>query len=125
MLWCAKVVLARDELRITLSCKALCGIFEKKFDLALPKLADDDIHEITTPYIVTRRSKGAIMIDGVDERLERDDPFNRAEYEIQNWVKGVVWRDMHFSGNSLGHIAEVEKVHPTYVSRLIDQSFNF
>lgn len=121
---CTKVVLAQSELRITLKCKALSGIFEKKFDLPLPKLTDDYAHEITTPYIVTRRSKGAIMIDGIDERLDRDDPFNRPEHEIQNWVKGIVWRDMHFSGKSLSIIAEAEKVHPTYVSRLIDESFN-
>lgn len=119
-----KVVLAHKELRITLNCKALSGIFEKIFNLTLPKLTDDNVHEIITTYIVTRRSKGAIMIDGVDERLDRDDPFNRAEHEIQNWVKGVVWRDMHFSGKSLGAIAKTENVHPTYVSRLIDESFN-
>lgn len=121
---CTKVVLAQHELRVTVNCKALGGILEMKFNLALPMLADDAVYEITTPYIVTRRSKGAIMIDGADEKLDRDDPFNRAEHEIQNWVKGVVWRDMHFSGKSLGAIAEAENVHPTYVSRLIDESFN-
>ncbi len=121
---CTRVVLDREKLCISLSCKAVSEILERTFDLTLPKLPDDRRHEITAPYIVTRRSKGAIMIDGVDARLERNDPFNRAEHEIQNWVKGVVWRGLHFGGKSLKAIAEAEKVHPAYVSRLIDQSFD-
>ena len=62
------------------------------------------------------------MIDA-PQSFDREDPFNRPDHQVQNWVKGVVWRDMHFRGHTLKQIAEKEKVGLSYVARLIDQSF--
>jgi len=52
----------------------------------------------------------------------RNDPFNRPEHEIQNWVKGIVWRDWYFRGKTLREIAQQEKTDSRYVARLIEQS---
>ena len=63
-------------------------------------------------------------IDGANEFLSKDDPFNRAEHEVQNWVRGIVWRDLYFRGKSLDNIAAQESVDVRYVARLINESLS-
>jgi len=65
-----------------------------------------------------------IMIDAPQSFLAKDDPFNMADYKIKNWVKGTIWREMHFQGKTIAQIAKSESVGLSYVHRLIDQSFD-
>lgn len=75
------------------------------------------------PLYITRRYCGTITIIAGDEKLAKDDPFNCAPHEIQNWVKGIAWRDQYFRGRMLDVIAEEENVDVRYVVRMIDQTF--
>ena len=121
---CAKIILNQESLRITLNSYNLTQFIKERFNLSPPEIHKDIACEIITPYHVTRSSKGAIRIDGENERLSKDDPFNRAEHEVQNWVRGTVWRDLYFRGKSLDDIAAQECVDVRYIARLIDESLS-
>lgn len=84
----------------------------------------NDTYTITKPYSVTRAAKGAIIIDAKDTRLSKNDPFNRPDHEIQNWVKGTVWREQYFKGQKLHDIAAREKADARYVMRMIELSLS-
>jgi len=51
------------------------------------------------------------------------DPFDRTPQELKNWVRGIIWRDRHFSGINISQIAQEEHCSEAWVSSLIAQSF--
>ncbi len=115
-----KIALSEDVLKITINSAMLATALREKFDIILPDVSAD--FTFTTPYVASRSKNGAIMIDGIHEKLSKNDPFNRPEHEIQNWVKGVAWRYMYFGGKTLDEIASSEKTDSRYVARLINES---
>ncbi len=115
-----KIILSQDALKITVSSTMLAETLREAFDISLPDVSAN--FTFTTPYVASRSKNGAIMIDGTQEKLAKNDPFNRPEHEIQNWVKGVAWRDMYFSGKTLDEIALLGKTDSRYVARLINES---
>ena len=115
-----KIVLSQDALKVVLNRPTLASVLRQEFDINLPDVFAD--FTFTTPYITSRTKNGAIMIDGIHEKLSKNDPFNRPEHEIQNWVRGVAWRDMYFGGKTLDEIATLEKTDSRYVARLINES---
>ncbi len=119
---CQKISLSQEQLRITMNSSTLAEVLKLQFNLTLPPLHNDLTYEMAVPYYVTRTRKGAIMIDTQDTGLSKDDPFNRPDHQIHNWVRGTVWRDMYFKGKMLEEIAAQEKVDVRYVARLIDES---
>lgn len=115
-----KIVLSHDALTITINSAILAAALRQAFDISLPDVFTD--FTFTTPYVVSRSKNGAIMIDGIHEKLSKNDPFNRPEHEIQNWVKGVAWRDLYFGGKTLDEIASSENIDSRYIARLINES---
>lgn len=119
---CQGIIISKNNLKIKVCCNGVCEFLNQELQLSLPPSQEDQIHEFTTAWRISRSKRGAIRIDARSEHLPKDDPFNRPEHEIQKWVKGVVWREQHFKGKSISEIARDENIDMRYVSRLITQS---
>ncbi|MFN3828267.1 MAG: recombinase family protein [Micavibrio sp.] len=119
---CKGIIIHKSFLQIKISCKNVSEFLNQELHLSLPIAHEELFHELTANWGISRSRKGAIRIDARSEHLSKDDPFNRPEYEIQKWVKGVVWREQHFKGKSISEIARSENIDIRYVSRLIMQS---
>lgn len=119
---CQSVVIGKNFLKVKVRCKDVSELLNKELQISLPPPHEDQMHEITTAWRISRSKKGAIRINARSEYLSKDDPFNRPDHEIQKWVKGVVWREQHFKGKSTAEIARAENIDRRYVSRLIMQS---
>ena len=117
-----KIALSQDTLKITINSAMLAATLKQRFDVTLPDVSDELVYDCIIPYIASRSKSGAVRIDGIHEKLSRNDPFNRPEHEIQKWVKGVAWRDTYFGGKTLDEIASAEKTDSRYVARLINES---
>lgn len=120
---CLRVEVGIDSAAITFSSARLAKYLVETLQVTLPDIAADLTPIFTVPLYITRRYRGTITIIAGDEKLAKDDPFNRAPHEIQNWVKGIAWRDQYFRGRKLDVIAEKENVDVRYVARMIDQTF--
>ncbi len=119
---CVKIILSQQNLHITMKSSTLADALKMQFNLTIPPLHSDLTYELNVLYSVTRAQRGAIMIDTQDTALSKSDPFNRPDHQIQNWVRGVVWRDMYFKGKMLDEISAQGNVDVRYVARLIDES---
>lgn len=119
-----KIILSENIIRIEIDTQGLRKAISEQLLIALDDLGDEVVSVITQNYILSTSKRGTIMIDAPQSFLAKDDPFNMADYKIKNWVKGTVWRDMHFQGKTIAQIAKSESVGLSYVHRLIDQSFD-
>ena len=68
-------------------------------------------------------NNGAIIIDSPHRKT--DDPLDLPKDKLKNIVRGIVWRDEHFSGMTLKKIAQRGKHGENYVNRCIQDSFEF
>jgi hypothetical protein len=75
-------------------------------------------YEITVPFKVGKAKRGAIVI-----QAQGNDVFDLTCGELKKLVQGVIWRDEHFDGIALKHIAQREKCSEAYVSQAIFSSF--
>jgi len=121
---CQRVIVGTDAATVTFSSSRLIKYIAESQQITLPDITTDLMPIFTVPLYITRRYRGTITIIAGDEKLTKDDPFNRAPHEIQNWVKGIAWRDQYFRGRKLNVIAEEENVDVRYVARMIDQTFD-
>ena len=64
----------------------------------------------------------AIIIEG--NNISKD-PLDLPPDQLKRIVKGIVWRDEHFAGETLRDIAAREKHGENYVNRCIQESFKF
>jgi site-specific DNA recombinase len=119
---CQKIVISPETVCIRLQKKEVLRIFQDAFDVVLPTDDEGLTHEINLPYRVIRHKLGEIVIHTPNSKIPNDDVFDRPDHEIQNWVKGTLWRDMYFSGKSLKEVAATEKVDSRHVKRLIEYS---
>jgi hypothetical protein len=119
---CQKIIIGPREVNIIIDVMQLRKLANQKLDLNLPTMPENPTYKITMPYHLSRSKRGNIRIDGIDVETNSNDPFNRPAHEIQNWVKGIVWRDWYFRGKPLKEIARQEKTDPRYVARLINES---
>jgi hypothetical protein len=121
---CQRVEVGTNSAAITYSSARLGKYLAEPLQITLPDTTSELARTITVPLYITRRYRGTITIIAGDEKLAKDDPFNRAPHEIQNWVKGIAWRDQYFRGRKLDVIAKEENVDVRYVARMIDQTFD-
>ena len=71
----------------------------------------------------SRKPNGAIIIDPENQHIK--DPLDLPPEELKRIVKGIIWRDEHFSGQTLKDIAAQGGHGENYVNRCIQESFKF
>jgi DNA invertase Pin-like site-specific DNA recombinase len=75
---------------------------------------------LTLPYATERRAHGAVV---VAPRADYPDPLDLPPEQLRKLVQGVVWRDLHFSGQTILTIAGTFNVSPAQVGRQIFATF--
>ena len=72
------------------------------------------------PYVTKRALKGVVI---VQPDKKKEDIFDLPPQELRNLIRGFVWRDAHFQGETLEQIAAREGFSDAFVGRLIRQTF--
>ena len=109
-----------EEMMLNLDGRRLFEIVRSSLDLTLGRQIQLDKH-LTIPYVVKQGRNGCLIINPESKEL---DLFDMPKDELKRLVQGVVWRDRHFSGETLTAIAEGENYSESYVRHSINKSFD-
>jgi len=115
-----KIVIAYETITIHINPISLVGLISKKYNVNLGQPDKTDI-AISLPFKPKRVNNGAIIIH--DDTLK--DPLDLPSDQLKRIVKGLVWRDEHFAGQTCRAIAKRENHGENYVNRCIRESFEF
>jgi hypothetical protein len=107
--------------KILINRKKLLAEISGVLNLQMLLETEDGMAVITAPIETIKPRTDSFVVE--PKRDPMYDPFDRKPQELKNWVRGVIWRDRHFSGTSLRQIAEEEGCSDTLVSHLIAESF--
>lgn len=96
-----KVVVGADSLALEVNLSALKDELCRSSKLSLPKIPENSSETIIVPFKVSRAEKGAIVI-----KSETGDcgPLDLPAQGLKNLIRGIVWRDEHFSGKTLDSV---------------------
>ena len=98
----SKVIVKRSSLVIQIDISALRDVISENLKLGLPEIFSEEVIELTTTYKTRKANSGAVVIEPEKYR----DPLDLPQNELENLVKGLVWREEHFSGSPLQMIAD-------------------
>jgi DNA-directed RNA polymerase specialized sigma subunit len=115
-----KVVIINDCLEIHLNIRKLKSYLEDTLKIHIENITND-CHVISTDFKLQKSYRGAI-IEKPDS--DKSDPLDFPPQQLKNLVKGIVWRDEHFSGLSMKEIAERENVSKAHVGQIIMRSMD-
>lgn len=107
-----------DHLQTEISALSLASMMSEAMDLHIPVEATSR-HLIVTPYHTKRAQRGAITIFSGSCA----DPLDLPPAALENLIKGIIWRDEHFQGKSFEIIAKENGCSRSFVSKLIQKSF--
>lgn len=116
----SKITIDHDSITIHITSPGLAALITEKLQIALPDVGDD-LKVIKTPYLTRRAHKGAIVIE--PDRQASDQPLDLPPDELKKLVRGIIWRDQHFSGMTLKEISAEAGVSDSYIGQLILKSF--
>jgi site-specific DNA recombinase len=116
-----KVSIDHESIKIQIKLPALSAFISEQLRIGMPQ-APDETREIKIPYITRRAHKGSIMIEADKGNAYRD-PLDLPSGEFRNLIRGLIWRDEHFSGMTLRDIASRERFSEGYVGRCIFRAF--
>jgi site-specific DNA recombinase len=117
----ARIVIRDGGVSIKINTCALRSWLTQIYSVALPEPIKPD-HEIEAPFVVGRAKTGSLILSPANETCNIHDPFDRPESEIRAWVQGIIWRDAHFGGKPLQHIADSEGVSTTHILKYINKA---
>lgn len=115
-----RIVVDVDSLVIKINRSGLCCYLEKVFELKIVDPAETRPYEIALPYKTKRALKGVTVIR---PDQGKKDMFDLPPQELRNLIRGFVWRDAHFGGDTLEQIAARECFSDAFVGRLIRRTF--
>ncbi len=78
---------------------------------------------IVLPYNARRTKNGAVVIQA--KSTDNADFLDIPSDQLARIVKGIVWRDQHFAGETLSDIATRNHHGENYVNRCIQESLTF
>jgi len=115
-----KITLNEDTLNITINLQKLRHYISECMTLNITDI-HKGTHDITVAYMTRRAHKGAIVIETENST---SNPLNLTEPEVQNLVKGIVWRDEFFHGTRVKTIAARERLSQSGIRKIIMASFD-
>lgn len=116
-----KVVIDQTQITVLVKIEKLSKVISENLSIAMPKISDET-KEIYVPYISRRAHRGAIVIEPDNSHAEKD-PLDLSSGELRNLVRGMIWRDEHFSGMTLHDIAKRERFSEGYIGQCIFRTF--
>ncbi len=117
-----KVVIDQAQIKVFVKIEELSQAISENLCVAMPKISDET-KEIIVPYVTRRAHRGAIVIQPDKLNTEKD-PLDLPSGELRNLVRGLIWRDEHFSGVTLRDIAKREGFSEGYVGKCIFTTFS-
>lgn len=115
------IIVSKECLDIEINLTKLHAYLCETLNLTIPNRFDAETHIITSPFSIQRAHKGAVLIKpDTPERSLPDLP----PVELRNLIRGVIWRDRHFEGESIRSIATQENLSESGVRKIIMGSFD-
>lgn len=118
----SKVVIGMDNVKILLDRGNLLTGICNNLNLPLPHVTENDVATITVSIEAVKPKTGSFVVEAKTKNDTRD-PFDRTPQELKNWVRGVIWRDQHFSGMTIRQIAQESGCSDSLVASLITKGF--
>lgn len=115
-----KAVVDQAQITVFVKAKKLSRLINDNLHIAMPQ-TEEDTKEIIVPYTTRRAHRGAIVIQPDRPDAEKD-PLDLPSGELRNLVRGLIWRDEHFSGMTLRDISRREGFSEGYVGKCIFKS---
>lgn len=116
-----KVVISPDSLKIMIDTGHIAKTILGALSITLPE-ADSGQATFVVAYDAVRGDNGMIIIQPDQKSKGRLDlPANT----LKKLVQGNIWREEHFNGTPLNHIAKANNCSWTHVNNCIDLSFRF
>ena len=115
-----KVVVSASQIGISVNIKALADLLAGQSNLEMPEYLNDEIGKINISYIARRAHKGTLILK---PSKDVKDPFDMPLIKLKNLVRGILWRDRHFGGESIRQIAREENLSDAYIRKVIMQNF--
>lgn len=117
----SKIVIGMDNVKIFLDRGNLLTEICSTLNLPLRQMGKNDMATITISIETVKLKAGAFVVEAKTKNDTRD-PFDRTPQELKNWVRGVIWRDQHFSGMTIRQIAQESGCSDSLVASLITKS---
>jgi hypothetical protein len=119
-----RVIVYADYITIELKMSGLMNLLYQKTGINIPLYEDQpETKEIKISYIARRAHKGSIIIESSTQSAGGKDPFDLPAQELKNLVRGMIWRDEHFKGETIRQIALREKFSEGFVGKCIFRTF--
>ena len=117
-----KIVISVNDVQIITDRKKLLTEICHALNLPMPVMTESNTATITIPIAMIKPNTGSFIIE---PRIKTTlhDPLDRTPQELNNWVKGVIWRDKHFKGMTIRKIAREARCSDSRVAALITESF--
>lgn len=115
-----RVVVDVDSLTVKIGRSALVRYVGHALKLKINSPLESQVFDLQIPYLTKRAFKGTTILRP-DQK--KKDMFDLPPQELRNLVRGFVWRDAHFKGETLEQIATREGFSDAFVGRLIRQTF--
>ncbi len=114
-------VLAQDEMTLKINTSKLQQYLADTLEFALkaPSLKETSI---CVPYKTKRANNGAVIVQTTNNDK---DMLDMPTDQLARIVKGIVWRDEHFAGETLRDIAKRNNHGENYINKCIQDSFSF
>jgi len=114
-----KITVHKDSLTIKLKPAELALLLSEEGKEPLQNNSSQEIYTMTVPFQVTKSAwKGAVVIRPPAQNSP-EDIFSLPPHELRDLVRGIVWRDQHFSGMTIREIAKQTGQSDVFVGRLI------
>lgn len=115
----SRVIIDCNRLTLEICPEELAKYINETMGFDIRPEGSNTAHRIEIPYHTRRAHRGAVMIRQGDGK----DPLDLPKTRLEALVKGIVWRDEHFSGKSFHQIATENGCSEAQVGKLIQQSF--
>lgn len=114
-----RIVLDIGTLTIEVSISNCIKLLEEELKVSIP-LPLSDVFPIVLPFNAKKSWRGAIVLE---DKRKIADPLDLPPNELRDLVRGIVWRDEHFSGANIRQIAKREGHSEVFVGKLIHRTF--
>jgi len=116
-----RIIVAQHELSLDVNPEVLRQLLKSHLDLAIPTKFHAPSYLLSVPFTIQRAYKGAVILK---PDTPEHDPFDLPPHQLRNLVRGIVWRDEHFSGTSIKNIAAREQLSESGIRKIIMGSFD-
>ncbi len=117
-----KITVSADSLKIIINAENLRKDIARHSEVSINAPAEKKII-IAAPFKTNRGKNGAIII--ATQSRKNKDQLDLPAGQLKRIVRGIIWRDEHFSGDTIKDIGLRTSHGENYVNLCIQESFAF